>query len=68
MGTKLWPAAAGVEYVADWMLDDQPVEIATENGPVLSIPYTVETNDITMITVRQHQAGLDWYRAERPVA
>ena len=50
-------AAAGIEYVADWVLDDQPVEIATGSGPVLSIPYTVETNDITMITVQQHQAG-----------
>ena len=50
-------AAAGIEYVADWVLDDQPVEIAAMHGPVLSIPYTVETNDITMIAVQQHQGG-----------
>lgn len=50
-------AAAGIEYVADWVLDDQPVEIATKSGPVLSIPYTVETNDIAMIALQQHQAG-----------
>ena len=48
-------AAAGIEYVADWVLDDQPVEIATKSGAVLSIPYTVETNDIPMIAVQQHQ-------------
>jgi len=48
-------AAAGIEYVADWVLDDQPVEIATKSGSVLSIPYTVETNDIPMIAVQQHQ-------------
>ena len=50
-------ATAGIEYVADWVLDDQPVDIATEKGPVLSIPYTVETNDITMIALQQHQSG-----------
>ncbi len=50
-------AAAGIEYVADWVLDDQPVEIATASSPVLSIPYTVETNDITMIALQQHQGG-----------
>ena len=49
-------AAAGIEYVADWVLDDQPVDIATEKGPLLSIPYTVETNDITMIALQQHQS------------
>ncbi len=50
-------AAAGIEYVADWVLDDQPVEIAAKSGPVLSIPYTVETNDIPMIAIQQHQGG-----------
>ncbi len=49
--------AAGIEYVADWVLDDQPVEIATASGSVLSIPYTVETNDITMIALQQHPGG-----------
>ena len=49
-------AAAGIEYVADWVLDDQPVDIATRDGSVLSIPYTVETNDITMIALQQHES------------
>ena len=49
-------AAAGIEYVADWVLDDQPVDIATKGGSVLSIPYTVETNDITMIALQQHES------------
>ena len=48
-------AAAGIEYVADWVLDDQPVEIACKTGSVLSIPYTVETNDIPMIAIQQHR-------------
>ena len=49
-------AAAGIEYVADWVLDHQPVDIATKDGSVLSIPYTVETNDITMIALQQHES------------
>jgi peptidoglycan/xylan/chitin deacetylase (PgdA/CDA1 family) len=49
-------AAAGIEYVADWVLDDQPVYIATEHGPVLSVPYTVEINDIVMMVVQHHAA------------
>ncbi len=49
-------AAAGIEYVADWVLDDQPCEIATASGPVLSIPYTVETNDITMMALQHHSS------------
>jgi peptidoglycan/xylan/chitin deacetylase (PgdA/CDA1 family) len=41
-------AEEGIDYVADWVLDDQPVKIATSTGHVVSIPYTVELNDITM--------------------
>ena len=49
-------AAEGIEYVADWVLDDQPCEIATSSGPIVSIPYTVETNDITMMALQHHAA------------
>ena len=47
-------AAAGIEYVADWVFDDQPVEIQTAHGPMVSIPYTVETNDIPMMALQHH--------------
>ncbi len=46
--------AAGIEYVADWVLDDQPVELATKHGPLISIPYTVELNDIPMMALQHH--------------
>src|SRR4249920_169699 len=49
-------AAEGIEYVADWVLDDQPVYISTAHGPVVSIPYTVETNDIPMMLIQHHGA------------
>ena len=49
-------AEEGIEYVADWVLDDQPFEIETDAGPVISIPYTVETNDITMMALQHHSS------------
>jgi allantoinase len=54
-------AEAGIEYVADWILDDQPVYIATAHGPVVSVPYTVEVNDIAMMVV-QHHSGQEMLR------
>jgi len=49
-------AEAGIEYVADWVLDDQPVYISTAHGPIVSVPYTVEINDIAMMVVQHHAA------------
>ncbi len=39
---------AGLSYTADWMNDDQPYYLPTTHGPLVSVPYTVETNDITL--------------------
>jgi len=49
-------AEAGIEYVCDWVLDDQPTYIATAHGSVVSVPYTVELNDIVMMLVQHHPA------------
>lgn len=46
-------AEAGIEYVADWVLDDQPVPIQTRAGEILSVPYTVEINDVVISAVQQ---------------
>jgi allantoinase len=54
-------AEAGIEYVADWVLDDQPCRIDTASGPIVSVPYTVEMNDIAMM-VLQHHPGEEWLR------
>jgi len=56
-------AGAGIEYVADWVLDDQPVEIATAHGPLISVPYTVETNDITIMALQHHTSDVLYKRA-----
>jgi peptidoglycan/xylan/chitin deacetylase (PgdA/CDA1 family) len=46
-------AEAGIEYVADWVLDEQPVPIRTRAGDVISIPYTVEVNDVVISAIQQ---------------
>jgi len=48
-------SAAGIEYVADWPLDDQPTWIGANPKPVLSVPYTVETNDIPMMLLQMNR-------------
>jgi peptidoglycan/xylan/chitin deacetylase (PgdA/CDA1 family) len=35
----------GVDYVADHICDDQPFPILVDAGAILSIPYSLETND-----------------------
>ncbi|CAM5569533.1 peptidoglycan/xylan/chitin deacetylase (PgdA/CDA1 family) [Aquamicrobium terrae] len=47
---------AGIEYVADWVLDDQPCMIETISGPIVSVPYTVEINDVSIMAVAQHSS------------
>jgi len=49
-------AAAGIEYVCDWCLDDQPVTMSTASGPIVSVPYTVEINDVVMTAVQGHRS------------
>jgi len=56
-----WLAEAGIEYVADWVLDDQPVDIRTKHGTVVSVPYTVEMNDIAMMALQNHPSE-EWLR------
>ena len=49
-------AAAGVRYIADWVYDDEPTIITTANGPLVTLPYTVELNDIPMMIVQHHES------------
>jgi peptidoglycan/xylan/chitin deacetylase (PgdA/CDA1 family) len=49
-------AEEGIEYVADWVLDDLPCEIRTTTKPILSVPYTVEINDVAIMAVAQHSS------------
>ncbi|MDB5840024.1 MAG: polysaccharide deacetylase [Herminiimonas sp.] len=50
---------AGFKWFGDWVLDDQPQYVATKNGPLLSIPYSVELNDISiMLTAYQESDAM----------
>lgn len=42
-------AEAGVEYVCDATCDDQPFAMKVRSGSLLSMPYSVEINDIPAI-------------------
>jgi peptidoglycan/xylan/chitin deacetylase (PgdA/CDA1 family) len=45
-------AATGYRYTLNWCHDDQPVRFRTRAGPLWSIPYPQELNDIPMIVAR----------------
>ena len=71
-------AGAGVRYIGDWVYDDEPTAISTGNGPLVTLPYSVELNDIPMMIVQHHESAywktrvMDQFRrlhaegAERP--
>ena len=55
---------AGYDYVCDWVLDDQPVELATRSGSTITgIPYTQECNDVAMMLIQHHSAREYYDRA-----
>jgi hypothetical protein len=45
-------AEAGIEYIGDWVLDDEPVTLKTKHGPIAALPYSVELNDIVVMSVQ----------------
>src|SRR5512141_2492453 len=49
-------AAAGVKYIGDWVYDDEPTTIHTANGPLVTLPYTIECNDIPMMLIQHHES------------
>jgi allantoinase len=49
-------AEAGVKYIGDWVYDDEPTVIRTAKGPLVTLPYTVELNDIPMMMVQHHES------------
>jgi allantoinase len=58
-------AEAGIRYCADWVVDDLPCTLRTAHGPLLTMPYSVELNDIPMMMI-QHHAAREMY--DRTVA
>jgi allantoinase len=56
-------AEEGYDYVADWVLDDQPVWLKTRGKPIVSVPYTQECNDVAMMLIQHHKASEFYDRA-----
>ncbi|MGR3379229.1 polysaccharide deacetylase family protein [Salipiger abyssi] len=50
-------AEFGYEYTLDWPIDDQPTWMSTKNGPLLSMPYPHEVNDVPMIVLHDGTAS-----------
>jgi allantoinase len=50
-------AEEGIEYVSDWVNDDQPYEIRTSTRSLVSVPYTLELNDIPVMVVQHHESS-----------
>ena len=60
-------AAAGVKYIGDWVYDDEPTVIRTDKGPLVTLPYSVELNDIPMMIVQHHESDYLLEAHHRPV-
>jgi peptidoglycan/xylan/chitin deacetylase (PgdA/CDA1 family) len=48
--------AAGIDWLADWFLDDLPCWMRTKHGPLIAMPYTMEFNDVPLYLVQQHSS------------
>ena len=56
-------AEAGVQYIGDWVYDDEPTVLRTAHGPLVTLPYTVELNDIPIAMVQHHHGDVFLKRA-----
>lgn len=52
--THEFARARGVTYVADYARDDRPSWLSTPAGPLVAVPYSLETNDITVFLSSRH--------------
>lgn len=49
----------GYEYTCDWVHDDQPTWLQTRAGPLMTMPYSIEVNDLPVFLAR-HQTPEDF--------
>jgi len=54
---------AGIEYIGDWVLDDEPVTLKTTHQPVVALPYNFEIHDIVMMALQHHTSDIMYARA-----
>ncbi len=56
-------AEEGIEYVCDWVIDDQPYMMKVKKGTLFSIPYSQELNDIPIYVTQHHRSSELFERA-----
>ncbi|BAT57845.1 peptidoglycan deacetylase [Variibacter gotjawalensis] len=49
-------AAAGFRYTGDYVHDEEPSWVETKRGRMVTLPYTFEMNDITIMALQNHEA------------
>ena len=54
---------AGADYICDWCNDDQPYYMSVGNKKLVSLPYSLEINDLPFF--RPGRAADDWEKAVR---
>jgi len=54
-------AELGYDYVCDWCNDDQPYPLRVASGRMISVPYSIEVNDIPLL-VSKGMSGADFER------
>jgi len=47
---------AGIEYIGDWVLDDEPVTLKTKHKSVVALPYNFELHDIVVMALQHHSS------------
>lgn len=52
---------SGVEYVCDWVADDLPYWMDAGEGKILSLPYSIEMNDMELV-LRQKLTGPEYHQ------
>lgn len=45
--------SAGIEWLADWFVDDLPCWMRTQHGSLIAMPYTIELNDVPLYVIQQ---------------
>ena len=55
-------SAAGIRYVADWVTDDQPTWVRASPRAMVSVPYTLEINDIPLMVLQNHRSDELYHR------
>lgn len=53
-------AEEGIKYLCDWCNDDQPFPMKVKRGSLISIPYSLDINDIPVF-IDQHLTPRQFY-------